>query len=67
MFFQYIEFKGKVNLKNPERTFILIEDRYNNVNYFGKIIAGRTDGTSLFDYKNLITFIISLAWKKEYI
>lgn len=30
-------FKGKANLKNPDRTFIIIDN--NKTKYFGKLIA----------------------------
>ena len=33
--------KSKVDLGNPKRVFIIIENNYTGMKYFGKLIAGR--------------------------
>jgi hypothetical protein len=32
---------AKIDLKNPKRTFVIIENKGNGMKYFGKLIAGR--------------------------
>lgn len=42
--FAYLGFNGKINLNNPERTFMIIDNHYKGKKYFGKLIAGKSDG-----------------------
>ncbi len=42
--FGVMGFKGKINLKNPDRTFVIIDNFYRGKKYFGKLIAGKSDG-----------------------
>jgi hypothetical protein len=32
---------AKIELKNPKRTFVIVENKGNGMKYFGKLIAGR--------------------------
>jgi len=41
-------FKAKVDMKHPKRTFILLEDAFNNNIYFGLVIASQADGKLLY-------------------
>lgn len=45
--FGCLGFKGKINLKNPERTFVIVDNYYRGKKYFGKLIAGKSDGNFL--------------------
>jgi hypothetical protein len=42
--FRPLNFQGKVNLKNPDRTFMIIDNHYLGKKFFGRIIAGKSDG-----------------------
>ena len=42
--FVKLKFKGKVNLNNPKRKFIIIDNTKNGIKYFGKIIAMKSEG-----------------------
>jgi len=42
--FKPLGFQGGVNLKNPDRTFMIIDNHYLGKKFFGKIIAGKSDG-----------------------
>lgn len=42
--FVYLGFKGKIDLKNPDRTFMIIDNHYKGKKYFGRLIAGKSDG-----------------------
>lgn len=44
IFLNGLEFKGKVNLKNPKRTFVIIDNHYKGRKYFGKLVASKPDG-----------------------
>lgn len=46
--FSVFDFKGKVDLKKPERTFVIIDNTIKDYKYFGKIIAGDCSGNLLF-------------------
>lgn len=52
LFYTNILFKGKVNIKSADRTFIVIEDNYNKRIYFGKVIAGRIEGKNHYIYND---------------
>ena len=45
--FRPLNFQGKVNLKNPDRTFMIIDNHYLGKKFFGKIIAGKSDGKKI--------------------
>jgi len=45
--FGVLGFKGKINLKTPERTFVIIDNFYKGKKYFGKLIAGKSDGNNI--------------------
>lgn len=42
--FGVLGFKGKINLKAPERTFVIVDNFYKGKKYFGRLIAGKSDG-----------------------
>lgn len=44
--FHALDFKGKVNLTNPKRLFIIIDNHHRGKKYFGKIIAGGYSGNT---------------------
>jgi len=56
--FGCLGFKGKINLKNPERTFVIVDNYYRGKKYFGKLIAGKSDGNFLFLILLKIYFIL---------
>jgi len=45
--FNSLDFKGKVNLTNPKRLFIIIDNHHRGKKYFGKIIAGGYSGNTI--------------------
>jgi tRNA (guanine10-N2)-methyltransferase len=47
--FHILNFKGKVNLKNPKRVFIVIENDHTGIKYFGKLLAGKSQGNILYN------------------
>lgn len=46
--FTVLNFKGKVDLKNPQRIFIVIDNHHRGVKYFGKLIAGKSEEEAKF-------------------
>ncbi len=42
--FHILNFQGKVDLKNPRRVFIVIENENTGRKYFGKLLAGKSLG-----------------------
>jgi tRNA (guanine10-N2)-methyltransferase len=46
--FDVLKFKGKVSLKKAQRTFIVIDNHYRGMKYFGKLIAGKDDKDALY-------------------
>ncbi len=53
--FTCLNFKGKVNLNKPDRIFMIIDNHYRGTKYFGKMIAGKSEG-------NLRIFILIFRW-----
>lgn len=46
--FDKYHFKGKVDLKNAQRTFVIIDNHSRGTKYFGKLIAGRSESIFYF-------------------
>jgi tRNA (guanine10-N2)-methyltransferase len=45
--FGCLNFKGKVNIKNAERTFVVLDNHKRGVKYFGRMIAGKEGNYNL--------------------
>jgi hypothetical protein len=39
--FHVVDFKGKVDLKNAKRSFVVIDNEQRGIKYFGRILAGK--------------------------
>ena len=48
--FAYLGFNGKIELKNPNRTFMIIDNHFQGKKFFGKLIAGNSDGKKDYSY-----------------
>ncbi len=46
--FNIFNFNGKVNLKKPQRIFVIIDNDHSGKKYFGKLFAGKSQGNGIF-------------------
>ncbi len=54
---------AKIELKNPKRTFVIVENKGNGMKYFGKLIAVRDGIFSLI--QNLVFTMLNINYQIE--